>query len=163
MLDVPLCFIHAKDPLTLCAHVYKTLLKAMIHLATGARSKRQANSKQNTQGAFLTGRTAAAAATDGHKPGVEMKKQNPKKPRTHVKAPKAGGDILRPTSPWAPLARTECGAQGSTFAASSLPLRPLSTDSCFLTKPTLLQADPVIMRPCPEPQATKGAMSTARS
>lgn len=54
----------------------------MIHLATGARSRRQANSEQNTQGAFLTGQTAAAAATDGHKPGVEMKKKKQQKNKT---------------------------------------------------------------------------------
>ncbi len=45
--------------------------------------------------------------------------------------------------------------QGCTFSAFSLCLRPLSTDSCFLTKPTLFQADPVIMRLCPELQATR--------
>lgn len=59
------------DPLTLRAHVYETLLKAVIHLATGGRSRTQANSKQNTQGAFLTDKTAAAAITHGHKPGLE--------------------------------------------------------------------------------------------
>lgn len=44
---------------------------------------------------------------------------------------------------------------GSTLSVLSLCLRPLSTDSCFLTKPTLIQADPVIMRLCPELQATR--------
>lgn len=39
------------------------------------------------------------------------------------------------------------------IALSLLCLRPLSTDSCFLTKPTQLRADPVIMRLCPEPRA----------
>lgn len=60
---------------------------------------------------------------------------------------------LQPTGPWAPLWMDR--SVGSTFSALSLCLRPLSTDSCFLTKPTLFQADPVIMRLCPELQATR--------
>lgn len=71
---------------------------------------------------------------------------------THVNAQKQT-IILQPTGPWAPLWMDR--RVGSTFSAFSLCLRPLSTDSCFLTKPTLLQADPVIMRLCPEPQATR--------
>lgn len=59
----------------------------------------------------------------------------------------------QPTGPWAPLRMDRI--VGSTFSALSLCLRPLSTDSCFLTKPTLFQADPVIMRLCPELQATR--------
>lgn len=50
---------------------------------------------------------------------------------------------LQPAAPWAPLWTNR------TCSASPLCLRPLSTDSCFLTKPTPLRADPVIMRLCP--------------
>lgn len=53
----------------------------------------------------------------------------------------------QPAAPWAPLWRNRSGS------ASLLCLHPLSTASCFLTKPTPPQADPVIMRLCPEPRA----------
>ncbi|KAM7387907.1 hypothetical protein PAMP_024118 [Pampus punctatissimus] len=56
---------------------------------------------------------------------------------------------------WAFSAAANGRRAGSTLSALSLCLRPLSTDSCFLTKPTLFQADPVIMRLCPELQATR--------
>lgn len=55
-----------------------------------------------------------------------------------------------------PLSATANGSQSRLYLLCfSLCLRPLSTDSCFLTKPTLFQADPVIMRLCPELQATR--------
>lgn len=55
-----------------------------------------------------------------------------------------------------PLSTTVNGSQSRDyFLCLFCRLRPLSTDSCFLTKPTLLQAGPVIMRLCPEPQATR--------
>lgn len=41
------------------------------------------------------------------------------------------------------------------FICSFLLPSPLSTDSCFLTNPTLFQANPVIMRLCPELRATR--------
>lgn len=51
--------------------------------------------------------------------------------------------------------RTDRRAQARLSVLYPFHFRPLSTDSCFLTKPTLLGADPVIMRLCPEPQATR--------
>lgn len=51
--------------------------------------------------------------------------------------------------------RTDRRAQARLSLLFPFRLRPFSTDSCFLTKPTLLGADPVIMRLCPEPQATR--------
>lgn len=59
--------------------------------------------------------------------------------------------ILQPTGPWAPMRMDR--RVGSSLSALSL--CPLSNDSCFLTKPTLFQTDPVIMRLCPGLQATR--------
>lgn len=59
------------------------------------------------------------------------------------------------TANW-PLSATADRPQSRLYFICSFPMpSPLSTDSCFLTKPTLFQADPVIMRLCPELQATR--------